>query len=1112
MPKRTDIKKILVIGSGPIQIGQACEFDYSGTQALRALKQEGYETVLVNSNPATIMTDPAMADRTYIEPLVPEILEKIIEKERPDAVLPTLGGQVALNLTMELYRIGVFETYNVKVLGAKIDSIELAEDREKFRDMLAEKGLPFLKSRIIRSISEGISAAEELSFPLILRPSYTLGGTGGGVVYNREELHEKLKDALKASPTNEVLVEESISGWKELEYEIMCDHKSQMVVVCTIENFDPMGVHTGDSITVAPIQTLTDKEHQRLRQACKTIARGVGIETGGCNIQFALDPHSDRYVVVEMNPRVSRSSALASKATGFPIAKIAALLAVGYSLDEINNDITQKTPACFEPALDYVVVKVPRFNFEKFQQTEPILGTQMKSVGEVMSIGRSFKEAFHKAFHSLENSQPGLCLPEEWKAEEISLESVRSTRYDRIWLICELFRKSLASLEEVQLATGIDDWFLSQVKQIIDYEVYLSKQRLPQLTEQDLLSAKCLGFSDRVLAKLLKSTEAAVSKKRKSFGIETSLNQVDTCAGEFEAFTPYYYFAQEEFAQKPEAKKQTQPNKKSVVILGSGPNRIGQGVEFDYCCVKAVQAAEELGYETVMINCNPETVSTDYDTSSRLYFEPLEKEFVERALLEESKFAQIQGVICQTGGQTALRLSQEIESVPVLGTSSTQIDRAEDRAKFDKLLNKLKLKRPEGKTAKSLSALDRTIESLGYPVLVRPSYVLGGRAMHIVRSDAELEPIYKELEIAPEDHWPVLVDRFLEDALELDIDCIGDGKEAFVIAVMEHIEEAGIHSGDSSCCLPPLTLGNELIQKVKKLALRICKELKVSGFLNIQLAIYKNQIYVIEVNPRASRTIPFVCKATGQDWVRVATKAMLGQTFKEQGVEAPDLSREKFNYSAVKQVVFPFLKFPGVDVLLGPEMKSTGEVMAIGEDFNEAFVKGLLASNHRLPRTGTAFVSVRNQDKARVVDICSQLKKLGFRILATYGTAEFLRKAGIVAQGINKVKEGQPHIVDAIINSQVDLVINTTSGSSAISDSFSIRRSALQTGIPYFTTMTAARAAVNSLDRWIHQRLDVKAIQDYFGSQSNHRPKRRSSVASREPSENSDLKASRSTK
>lgn len=1096
MPRRRDIKKILVIGSGPIQIGQACEFDYSGTQALKALKDQGFETVLVNSNPATIMTDPEMSDRTYIEALVPEVLEQVIVRERPDAILPTLGGQVALNLTMELHRLGVLDTYGVEVLGAKIDSIQLAEDREEFRNLLLKLNLPVLKSEVVKNFAEGIQAAEKIGFPMILRPSFTLGGSGGGVVFNREELPEKLREALRASPVSEVLLEESISGWKELEYEIMCDRKSQMVVVCTIENMDPMGVHTGDSITVAPIQTLTDKEHQRLREACKKIAEGVGIQTGGCNIQFALDPHSDRWVVVEMNPRVSRSSALASKATGFPIAKIAALLAVGYSLDEISNDITRETPASFEPALDYVVVKVPRFNFEKFQQSEPILGTQMKSVGEVMAIGRSFQEALQKAFNSLEIDGQGFELPSSWRSKEVSIDLLRSARFDRWFLIMELLRRDPELVSQIQEITQVDFWFLNQLKELAQSERECANLKISQVDEAKLRELKCLGFSDQRLADLLGCTREQVEKRRLKLGVRPQINLVDTCAGEFKALTPYYYFAYEEFPaefsfslNQTKLPKDLEAPAEIVIVLGSGPNRIGQGVEFDYCCVKAVQNLRAAGKQVVMVNCNPETVSTDYDISDRLYFEPLEYEYVQEIIDLENQKGKVIGVVCQTGGQTALKLSQELKSVRLLGTEAKQIDRAEDRSKFDRLLQSLKMKRPKGRTAKSISDLERTCQSIGYPVLVRPSYVLGGRAMHIVGNREQLEPVLKELKESPKKYWPVLVDQFLDHALELDIDCVGDGGSFEVAAIMEHIEEAGIHSGDSSCVLPPISLNKSTLKKIEEMSLRICKELQVAGFLNIQMAIYKDEIYLLEVNPRASRTLPFVCKATGIDWVGRGIEGMLKYSgFADKKLKMKKLAlfqKRKFPYYSVKQVVFPFLKFPGVDVLLGPEMKSTGEVMSAATSFEEAFLKGLLASYHRLPKTGTAFVSVKDSDKTKIVELCRELKRLGFRIVATHGTAAFLRKHSIVCSGINKVKEGQPHIVDAIINSQIDLLINTTDGVSAISDSYSIRRSALQTGIPYFTTLTAARAAVSSLEIWIRGDFEVFALQDLHGMYSS---------------------------
>ncbi len=1083
MPKRTDIKKILIIGSGPIQIGQACEFDYSGTQATKALKSCGYEVVLVNSNPATIMTDPEISDRTYIEPLVYETLEKIIAKERPDALLPTLGGQVALNLAMELHRHGVLEAYKVEVLGANIQSIDVAEDREKFKALMERLGLPVLRSRLVRNLADGIKAAEEIGFPLVLRPSFTLGGAGGGIVYNRGELSEKLSEGLRASPTSEVLIEECIVGWKEIEFEVMCDGSDQTVIVCGIENLDPMGIHTGDSITVAPIQTLTDKEFQRLREAAKKIMRGVGVRTGGCNIQYALDPVSDRYVIIEMNPRVSRSSALASKATGFPIAKLAALVAVGFSLDEIKNDITKKTPASFEPALDYVVIKAPRFAFEKFQQTEPLLGTQMKSVGEVMSFGRTFKEAFQKAFSSLELGTEGFLLPKAWVGREIKQETIRAPRFDRWWLIAELMRKGVCTNEEIHEATGIDRWFLRELREMIDLEIQISKTSLTKMDADFLREVKAAGFSDRVIARLTHSTAKKVKERRHAADIHMTLNQVDTCAGEFEALTPYYYFGYErfpapngfEYSARAQEKLPAANKKESVVILGSGPNRIGQGVEFDYCCVKAAEAAAELGFETVMINCNPETVSTDYDVTSRLYFEPLDEEYVRTVLHSEKN---LKGIICQTGGQTALRLSQVLNDQPILGTSSEQIDRAENRGKFDRLLQKLKLKRPQSRSVKKLDDLPKAAQALGFPVLVRPSYVLGGRAMYIVRSAEQLSRVMSQMLTLSDIEFPLLVDRFLEDAIEVDVDCIGDGKEVVVVAIMEHIEEAGIHSGDSSCSLPSLTLSAEMIERIRVQSEKLGKELKLCGFLNIQFAIMHNELFVLEVNPRASRTLPFVCKATGLNWVRPAIHAILGRSFKEQNLVAPALHPKDFSHYSVKEVVFPFIKFPGSDILLGPEMKSTGEVMGVGADFSEAFVKGLIAAGQKLPRSGQVFVSVRDSDKPKIIDICAKLKALGFRIVSTHGTAAFLRKNGIPAAAINKVKEGQPHIVDAIINGQISMVINTTDGEKAISDSFSIRRSALQAGLPHFTTLTAARAAAVSLSRFITGELEVRSLQD----------------------------------
>ncbi|TVQ76629.1 MAG: carbamoyl-phosphate synthase large subunit [Bradymonadales bacterium] len=1095
MPRRNDLKKILVIGSGPIQIGQACEFDYSGSQALRALQKEGFEVVLVNSNPATIMTDPQMSSRTYIEALVPETLEKVIAKERPDALLPTLGGQVALNLALDLDRMGVLQTYGVQLIGVRLESISLAEDRERFRDLLIRNDLPCLKSRLVRSEQEALQALSEFAFPLILRPNYTLGGAGGGIVYNQQDFVRQMQEALKASPTSEVLIEESIIGWKELEYEVMADSKNQFVVICSIENLDPMGVHTGDSMTVAPAQTLTDKEHQRLREASKKICLAVGIETGGCNIQFALDPLSDRFVVVEMNPRVSRSSALASKATGYPIAKISALLAVGYHLDELKNDITGITSACFEPALDYVVLKIPRFNFEKFSQTQPVLGTQMKSVGEAMALGRTFREAWMRAFHSLETDQPGLELPSDWQASELSLENVRSPRYDRWYLMAELLRSKKAGVQQLQEATGIDPWFLKHLDELISLEGELKTHALSPVL---LRKAKTAGLSDEQIAGWCKKTELQIFRLRKQWKIDSELNQVDTCAGEFEAQTPYYYFSYEDFpmesgrAQKP-APLKASTKKDFVVVLGSGPNRIGQGIEFDYCCVKAVQSIRKMGLEAVMINCNPETVSTDYDISNRLYFEPLTAEFVRRVIAEEKKSGRCIGILCQTGGQTALKLSQELKEETLLGTSRDQIDRAEDRDRFYRMLQKLKIKRPPSITVKSIKSLRAAVKKMGFPILLRPSYVLGGRAMHILRSPLEFEALFDSIRRLKKSYWPMIVDRFLEDAIEVDVDCVGDGKRVQIASIMEHIEEAGIHSGDSSCVIPPQSLASSVLKKIENLSISVAKELKLSGFLNLQLAITDSEIFVLEVNPRASRTIPFVCKATGIDWIELAIRAMLGERIDHQ-LKSIDLKPPSL--VSVKQVVFPFLKFPGVDVLLGPEMKSTGEVMAVGSSFEEAFVKGLLSSNHRLSKDGSAFVSVKDSDKPKVVKLCRELKRLGYRIVCTHGTARYLQSKGIVCSGINKVKEGRPHIVDAIINREIQLLVNTTDGIEAISDSFSIRRSALQAGIPYFTNLMAAQAAIFSLQRWIQGGLEVHCLQDFHRIRPNGQRMRSRSTGS----------------
>lgn len=1079
MPKRTDIKKILIIGSGPIIIGQACEFDYSGAQACKALKQEGYEVVLVNSNPATIMTDPSMADSTYIEPLTAEILELIIKKERPDALLPTLGGQTALNLAVELGEAGVLEKYSVELIGANLNAIKKAEDRELFKQAMTKIGLDVPRSATVHSLKEGLEVIEWIGFPAILRPAFTLGGTGGGIAYNIEEFKELLERGLKLSPISQVLIEESLLGWKEFELEVMRDKADNVVIICSIENFDPMGVHTGDSITVAPVQTLTDKEYQLMRDSAIKAIREIGVDTGGSNIQFAVNPKNGRMCIIEMNPRVSRSSALASKATGFPIAKIAARLAVGYTLDEIPNDITRVTPASFEPVLDYVVVKIPRFTFEKFPEANPVLTTQMKSVGEVMAIGRTFKEAIGKAIRSLEIGSYGF--------EEIETTSdeivwrLKNPTAERLWYIAEAIRKGF-SVEEIYELSGIDPWFLNNIKEIIEIENRLKTEKL----SRDLVfEAKQNGLSDRRIAMLTGKKEEEIRQLRNDLKIKPVYKLVDTCAAEFIAYTPYMYSCYEREFYCIKAETQTlenQPiydadappteNPKKVIILGSGPNRIGQGIEFDYCCVHAVFGLKELGYETIMVNCNPETVSTDYDTSDRLYFEPLTLEDVLHIVEREKPL----GVILQFGGQTPLKLAKALEKygVNILGTKADAIDRAEDRKRFKELVDKLNLKQPPSGTATSLEKALKIAEELGYPILVRPSYVLGGRAMEIVYDEDSLLRYMKEAVKASEDH-PVLIDRYLEDAIEVDVDAISDGVDVVVAGIMQHIEEAGIHSGDSACSLPPYDLSEEIIHKIKDETVAIARELEVRGLMNVQYAIKDGEIYVLEVNPRASRTIPYVSKSIGVPLAAMAAKIMVGKTLKELG-----LTKEiKIPYVTVKEAIFPFDKFPEVDVILGPEMKSTGEVMGIDEDFGLAYAKAQMSAMGKIPLSGKVFISVKDKDKPHVLPIAKEFVEQGFTIIATRGTAKYLIENGLNVEVVNKLQEGRPNVLDLIKNRQISFIINTVFGKKAQKDSMYIRRGALNYKIPYTTTISGASAIVKAIKRLKESKIKVKSIQEY---------------------------------
>jgi carbamoyl-phosphate synthase large subunit len=1046
MPKRTDIRKILIIGSGPIVIGQACEFDYSGTQACRALKQEGFEVVLVNSNPATIMTDPELADRTYVEPLTIEALTAIIERERPDALLPTVGGQTALNLTVKLAEGGVLERFGVELIGAKLEAIKIGEDRLLFKQAMDEIGLQMPKARFCHTTQEAQAASEEISFPIIIRPSFTLGGTGGGIAYNYEEFEEIAERGLTASPISEILVEESIIGWKEFELEVMRDLADNVVIICSIENFDAMGVHTGDSITVAPAQTLTDREYQMMRDAAIKIIRKVGVETGGSNIQFAVSPRDGSLRVIEMNPRVSRSSALASKATGFPIAKIAAKLAVGYTLDEIPNDITKKTPASFEPTIDYVVVKIPKWAFEKFPGSEDTLGTQMKSVGEVMAIGRTFKEAFLKGVRSLErrNSPYVGYVDDETLRRKLIIPNS-----ERIHYLHAAFERGW-TLDEMHELTNIDPWFLSQLRQIVEMQTEIKQEDLQSLSASQIRQAKRMGFSDARIADLLKVPEDEVRAKRLSEGIRPVYKRVDTCGAEFESFTPYLYSTYETECEA------NPSDKKKIMILGSGPNRIGQGIEFDYCCCHAAFALKEDGYETIMVNCNPETVSTDYDTSDRLYFEPLTFEDVMHIVELEKP----EGVIVQFGGQTPLNLAMRLHKagVPIIGTSPESIDLAEDRKRFGKLIADLNIPQPVNGTAVTVEEAKRVAAGIGYPVLVRPSYVLGGRAMMIVYDEASLEGYMKSaVEASPEK--PVLIDRFLEDAFEVDVDALADGERCVIAGIQEHIEEAGIHSGDSSCVLPPYMVKPEHLETMRRYTRQLARALEVRGLMNIQFAIKDEIVYVLEVNPRASRTVPFVSKATGVPLAKIASRLMTGRKLSEFNL--PDeLSVSSF---FIKGPVFPFAKFPGVDPVLGPEMRSTGEVMGMADSFGGAFAKAQMGANAPLPTEGTAFISVNDNDKKNAVRIAKRLHELGFKIVATRGTAGFLTDAGVHCERVFKVNEGRPNVVDLIKSDEIDLIVNTPLGRSSYYDERAIRRAAMQYSVVTFTTLTGANAAANAI-------------------------------------------------
>ncbi len=1082
MPRRDDLRKILLLGSGPIVIGQACEFDYSGTQACKALREEGYEVVLVNSNPATIMTDPETADRTYIEPLTPELVEKVIEKERPDALLPTMGGQTALNLAVALAKNGVLEKYGVELIGAKLPAIEKAEDRKLFGQAMARIGVAVCPSDTAESLEEAKAVARQIgTYPLIIRPAFTMGGSGGGIAYNKEEFEEMAQVGIDASPVSQILIDQSLLGWKEYELEVMRDLADNVVIICSIENLDPMGIHTGDSITVAPAQTLTDKEYQRLRDMAIKIIREIGVETGGSNIQFAVNPVNGDVVVIEMNPRVSRSSALSSKATGFPIAKIAAKLAVGYTLDEIQNDITKKTPASFEPTIDYVVTKIPRFAFEKFPGSEPVLTTQMKSVGEAMAIGRTFNESFQKALRSLETGRAGWGCDKAEKlpsGEQIRAQ-LRTPNPDRIFAVRHALQQGM-TIEEIYELTGIDRWFLDKLQQLLDVEKFLKRTPLQQLTKEQLYEVKRDGYSDRQIAYATKTTEDEVRAYRKSLGIIPVYKTVDTCAAEFEAFTPYYYSTYEEETEVLPA------SKPKVLILGGGPNRIGQGIEFDYCCCHAAYALKGAGYETIMVNSNPETVSTDYDTSDRLYFEPLTKEDVLNIIETENPV----GVIIQFGGQTPLKLAIPLQEflnndtsgllTKIWGTSPDSIDMAENRERFEKILQQLNIAQPPNGIARTYEDALIVAKRIGYPVVVRPSYVLGGRAMEIVYSDAELER-YMTFAVLVEPEHPILIDKFLENAIEVDVDAIADHTGRVVIGgIMEHIEQAGIHSGDSACSLPSISLSPAVLNQIRTWTVQLAQALSVVGLMNIQFAVvgassYSPQVYILEANPRASRTVPFVSKATGVQLAKLASLIMSGKTLEELHFTEEVIP----THIAVKEAVLPFNKFPGTDTILGPEMRSTGEVMGIDSDFGRAFAKAELGAGERLPLTGTVFVSMSDRDKAAAGGVVKEFIDLGFKVMATLGTRRVLLEQGLDIELVLKLHEGRPHVLDAIKNQKIQLIINTPSGEEAQTDARLIRRTALAYKIPIITTIAGAKATVAAIRSLQTTTLDVKAIQDY---------------------------------